>query len=119
MKYAFSAQRAASKYTGMLNSSANALTARRFAIDTGWPPPALFVSEIMISGTFARPSHSITWRNFWDGGTSQGPIATRWNVQGWPAVYVLDGRGVIRYKHVRDEMLDQAVAEVMKEANAK
>ena len=58
----------------------------------------------------------ITWRSFWDGGNSDGPIATRWNIQGWPAVYVLDANGVIRFKHVRDEMLDLAVNELMKEA---
>ena len=57
----------------------------------------------------------ITWRSFWDGPNTEGPIATRWNVQGWPAVYVLDAKGVIRAKHVRDAFLDQAVDELMKE----
>ena len=57
----------------------------------------------------------ITWRSFWDGGDTEGPIATRWNVQGWPMVYVLDARGVIRYKHVRDKTLDRVVDELMKE----
>jgi thiol-disulfide isomerase/thioredoxin len=40
----------------------------------------------------------ITWRSFWDGGSSQGPIATRWNVRVWPTLYLIDGDGVIRYK---------------------
>ena len=57
----------------------------------------------------------ITWRNFWDGGTSDGPIATRWNVQGWPAVFVIDAKGVIRYKHVRDDMLEHGVETLMRE----
>ncbi len=57
----------------------------------------------------------ITWRNFWDGGTSDGPIATRWNIQGWPAVFVIDAKGVIRYKHVRDDMLEHGVATLMRE----
>jgi hypothetical protein len=30
----------------------------------------------------------ITWRSWWDGSTS-GPIASKWNVQGWPTIYVL------------------------------
>ncbi len=57
----------------------------------------------------------ITWRNFWDGGSSDGPIATRWNVQGWPAVFVIDSKGVIRYKHVRDDMLEHGVETLMRE----
>ena len=36
----------------------------------------------------------ITWRAVWDG--ERGPIATRWNVQRFPTVYVIDRRGVIR-----------------------
>ena len=53
---------------------------------------------------------NITWRSFWDGpkGTS-GPIATAWNVQGWPTIYVLDHEGVIRYKSVRGEEMDKAI----------
>jgi hypothetical protein len=40
----------------------------------------------------------ITWRSFWDGGSTSGPIGTRWNVRGWPTLYLIDGKGVIRYK---------------------
>src|SRR5262245_16964199 len=40
----------------------------------------------------------ITWRSFWDGGSTAGPIATRWNVQSWPTLYLIDGNGIIRYK---------------------
>jgi hypothetical protein len=40
----------------------------------------------------------ITWRSFWDGGSTSGPVASKWNVQGWPTLYLLDGKGVIRYK---------------------
>ncbi|MBI2809007.1 MAG: TlpA family protein disulfide reductase [Planctomycetes bacterium] len=58
----------------------------------------------------------ITWRSFWDGGDTDGPIATRWNVLGWPAVYVLDAKGAIRYRHVRGETLDRVVDELMTEA---
>lgn len=58
----------------------------------------------------------ITWRSFYDGPNTEGPIASRWNVLGWPAIYVLDTKGVIRFKHVRDEVLDRAVDELMKEA---
>lgn len=39
----------------------------------------------------------ITWRQAIDGDTS-GPWATKWNVNGWPTIYVLDAKGVIRYR---------------------
>jgi len=26
----------------------------------------------------------ITWRSFWNGGSTSGPISTEWNVHGWP-----------------------------------
>ena len=51
----------------------------------------------------------ITWRSFWDGGSTNGPIASKWNVHGWPTIYVLDDKGVIRYKNVRGEPMDKAV----------
>lgn len=58
----------------------------------------------------------ITWRSFWNGpqGTS-GPISTKWNVHGWPTIYVLDTKGVIRYKNVRGEKMDEAVDKLLKE----
>ena len=42
----------------------------------------------------------ITWRSFWDGGSTNGPISSKWNVHGWPTIYVLDHKGVIRHKWV-------------------
>src|SRR5262245_47779714 len=51
----------------------------------------------------------ITWRSFWDGGTTDGPIATQWNVSGWPTTYVLDQKGIIRFRDVREEAMDKAV----------
>ncbi|HEV3005876.1 MAG TPA: thioredoxin-like domain-containing protein [Pirellulales bacterium] len=51
----------------------------------------------------------MTWRSWFDGGSTNGPIATHWNVSGWPTIYVLDHEGVIRYKEVRGEEMDKAV----------
>ena len=51
----------------------------------------------------------LTWRSFWNGGSTSGPISTRWNVRGWPTIYVLDQDGVIRFKNVRGEAMDEAV----------
>ena len=43
----------------------------------------------------------ITWRSFWNGkdGTG-GPISTEWNVHGWPTLYIIDHKGVIRHKYL-------------------
>jgi hypothetical protein len=61
----------------------------------------------------------ITWRSFWNGpkGTS-GPISTKWNVRGWPTIYVLDHKGVIRFKNVRGEKMDEAVDALLAELEA-
>ena len=60
-------------------------------------------------------AESITWRSFWDGGSTMGPIATRWNVTSWPTIYVLDHEGRIRFKNVREDDLDRAVDALIKE----
>ena len=59
---------------------------------------------------------NITWRSFWNGprGTS-GPISKAWNVRSWPTIYVLDHKGVIRYKNVRGEKMDEAVDTLLAE----
>ena len=57
----------------------------------------------------------ITWRSFWNGGSTQGPISSAWNVRGWPTIYVLDHKGVIRYKNVRGERMDEAVDKLLAE----
>jgi hypothetical protein len=67
----------------------------------------------------AMEEEKITWRSFFDGSTS-GPIATRWRVRGWPTLYLLDHRGVIRQKFAGPpgEKLDAAVAVLLREAEA-
>jgi peroxiredoxin len=57
----------------------------------------------------------ITWRSFWNGGGTGGPISSAWNVRGWPTIYVLDHKGVIRYKNVRGERMDEAVDKLLAE----
>ena len=48
----------------------------------------------------------ITWRTFWGGG-----IADRWNIEYWPAIFIIDHNGVIRHRFgvVSDEDLDRAI----------
>jgi len=56
----------------------------------------------------------ITWPNIYNGppGTP-GSIAARWNVHGWPTIYVLDHEGRIRHRRLRDEALEKAVVELV------
>lgn len=60
----------------------------------------------------------ITWRQIPEGSTT-GPIASKWNVQSWPTIYVVDARGVIRSKNVRNERLEEVVEKLVKEAETK
>jgi len=61
----------------------------------------------------------LTWTSFFDGGGTGGPIATQWNVRGWPTVFILDKKGVIRAAggRARAEM-DKIVAELLSESDA-
>jgi len=66
----------------------------------------------------ALVDEKISWRHFWDGGTTHGPIATTWNVSGWPTIYILDEKGVIRAKNLRDDAMTKKVEELLAEMKA-
>lgn len=59
-------------------------------------------------------TNRMTWPSFWNGGPN-GPITGKWNVQSWPTIYVMDHRGVIRFKQVREKKMDEAVDLLVKE----
>jgi hypothetical protein len=61
----------------------------------------------------------MTWRHWFDGGSTRGPIATAWNVSGWPTTYVIDAEGVIRFKDLRDDQAEQAIEKLLAEMAAK
>lgn len=63
----------------------------------------------------------ITWRSFWDDGSRQGRISTRWNIEGWPTLFLIDAKGALRHKYVGspgekvlDEEVDKLIAEIEK-----
>ena len=60
----------------------------------------------------------ITWRSWWNGGSTAGPISRAWGVRAWPTIYVLDHKGVIRFKNKREEELDKAVDTLIGEMEA-
>jgi len=48
-------------------------------------------------------------------GSTDGELAKRWNVNSWPSIYVLDAKGVIRYRDVRDQQMEEAVPKLLAE----
>jgi peroxiredoxin len=64
---------------------------------------------------------NITWRSFWNGGSTNGPISSAWNITGWPTIYVIDAEGVIRYKTVgaKEAETMQAIQECLDRMKAK
>lgn len=62
-------------------------------------------------------AEQITWRSFSDG--SGGPIAKNWRIQGWPTLYLIDHKGVMREKWVgapEGETMDKAIEKLVAEA---
>jgi peroxiredoxin len=64
----------------------------------------------------------LDYRAWWDGyaeENTKGPIATQWNVTGWPTIYVLDENGIIRRRGPRHEKLITAAKELVAEMNSR
>lgn len=61
---------------------------------------------------------SMTWPSIWNGGASGG-IVEKFGVRSWPTLYLLDARGVIRYRNLNREILDKAVDKLVAEVEAK
>jgi thioredoxin-related protein len=60
---------------------------------------------------------AMPWVHWWQG-SSKG-LAKTWNVHSFPTIYVIDAKGVIRYKNIRDQELEKAVTGLVAEAEAK
>jgi thiol-disulfide isomerase/thioredoxin len=61
-------------------------------------------------------AQQIPWRSWFDG--RGGPIGKQWNIRFLPTLFVLDAKGVIRYKGLRDGDLDLAVDKLLRELAA-
>ncbi len=63
----------------------------------------------------------MTWRSWFDGPGTRGPIASKWNVRGWPTLYVIDHEGVIRHRWLGSPgaaVMDRAIEELVRAAEA-
>jgi hypothetical protein len=61
----------------------------------------------------------LTWRSWFDGPGTAGPIAMKWNIRAWPSLYIMDHNGIIRHKwtfNPGDEVLDKAIEKLVKQA---
>lgn len=66
----------------------------------------------------AKKEKGLAYRVWWDGHeeeSTKGPIATAWNVYGWPVIYVLDAEGVIRYASINKAEVVAAVDELVQD----
>ena len=61
----------------------------------------------------------LTWRSFWDGGSPDGPIVCRWNVEGWPTLYLIDHRGLIVQRVGARQEDTELIEKKVKEAEEK
>ncbi len=62
-----------------------------------------------------KKENGLEYSSFWDGGSTKGPISTRWNVTGWPTIYIFDDKGTIRNKNTRMEKLITVVRDLINE----
>lgn len=62
-----------------------------------------------------KKDNNLNYRSFFDGGGTKGPIATRWNIIGWPQTYIIDHKGIIRAVGKRHEKMITAVKELLYE----
>ena len=65
--------------------------------------------------------NGITWRSAWDGST-QGPICSKWGIEGFPTLYLIDAKGVIRNTWLggpEEKELDEAIDKLVAETKAK
>jgi thiol-disulfide isomerase/thioredoxin len=59
--------------------------------------------------------YEMTWPSWWDGAGEVRAISDMWVVNLLPTVYVLDHKGVIRFKHLRGERLLEAIDSLLAE----
>lgn len=59
--------------------------------------------------------HGVTWRSWWDR-SQLGPITGRYNVTGFPMLYLIDRKGVIRQRDLPpdEELLGAQIEELLK-----
>jgi thiol-disulfide isomerase/thioredoxin len=58
----------------------------------------------------------ITWPTIYDGSPQVSKITKKWRVRSFPTIYVIDHKGLIRYKHLMPFQLESAVNDLVAKA---
>ncbi len=64
--------------------------------------------------------HKVTWRSAWEGKTG-GPLSTKWGIEAYPTLYLIDHKGVIRKYWLRspdEQELDKIIDDLVATAKA-
>ena len=64
----------------------------------------------------------ITWRSFKNEQPDQPPLSEIWDIGGWPTMYVVDAKGVIRHIWLGspgEKVMDESIEKLVKEAEKK
>ena len=65
----------------------------------------------------AEKEHKLNWRSWWDNGS----IARQWNVRGFPTLFLIDHKGMVRWKSEGGpdpERLEELIERLVKEAES-
>jgi thiol-disulfide isomerase/thioredoxin len=57
----------------------------------------------------------MTWPSWYDDGAGTGPIANRYHIRGFPRVFLIDAKGVIRDRSISGVVLEGAVNKLLAE----
>ena len=66
--------------------------------------------------TDAIASNDLNWRSWFDG--PSGPIVKKFKITGFPTIFLIDHRGVVRSTEIRGNKLDEAIEYLVAEAEA-
>ncbi len=66
----------------------------------------------------AQKKHDLNWRSWWD---KDNAIAQQWKVQSLPTLFLIDHKGMIRWKQIGvpdEKELDKRIEQLVKEAES-
>lgn len=55
--------------------------------------------ETREEGLAVQRRHQVTWRSVFLGGPDS-PITGQWGLTGWPTIFLIDAKGIVRHKFV-------------------
>jgi peroxiredoxin len=67
----------------------------------------------------AEKKHNLNWRSWWD---MDQMIAQQWRLEGLPTLYLIDAKGIVRWKSsfpLDEDEMDQRIKALVEEAENK